>query len=109
MKEYINKKINRITIKDAYRKNSLDWFVCKCDCGNTFITRAMNVLNGYTKSCGCFRKETSKINAKRIGYLNRKELFCRICGKEHYAKGLCKNCYEKERLSNKNNTNYNYY
>lgn len=30
---------------------------CKCDCGNEITVRAKSLVNGMTKSCGCFRRE----------------------------------------------------
>ena len=34
---------------------------CKCDCGNIIIVKTANLINGNTKSCGCYQKEqTSK-------------------------------------------------
>ena len=40
-----------------------------------------------------------EINARRIGLKNRKyEEKCTYCGKdEHYAKGYCRNCYNRYR------------
>ena len=32
------------------------WF-CKCDCGNETIVKGSSLRNGYTKSCGCLKKE----------------------------------------------------
>lgn len=31
---------------------------CKCDCGNEKIIRVSNIVRGFTKSCGCFEKES---------------------------------------------------
>ena len=30
-------------------------WLCKCECGNTTITKGSSLRNGTTKSCGCFR------------------------------------------------------
>lgn len=96
---YINKRFGRLVIKNVVKENSFDYFICKCDCGKTIKIRAFNVLSGSTQSCGCFRKEICKENAKKMGIANRKEMYCRICGKKHYARGLCKYHYERDRIS----------
>lgn len=37
-------------------------WTCKCDCGNyTSVTRR-NLIKGYTISCGCYRRELSKVS-----------------------------------------------
>lgn len=33
---------------------------CKCDCGNYTIVKSCNLVNGYTKSCGCFKIQKNK-------------------------------------------------
>lgn len=38
----------------------LTW-LCKCDCGSDVIVRGSNLRNGNTKSCGCIRKERTKM------------------------------------------------
>lgn len=35
-------------------KNEVMW-LCKCDCGKKFITRARSLRSGETTSCGCLR------------------------------------------------------
>lgn len=30
---------------------------CRCDCGNETVVIGNNLKHGYTKSCGCLRKE----------------------------------------------------
>lgn len=37
---------------------------CKCQCGNTTVVRAADLLSGKVKSCGCLHAETSKENIK---------------------------------------------
>ena len=36
---------------------------CQCDCGTTIIVRADMLQNGYTKSCGCLRRDSAVMNA----------------------------------------------
>ena len=40
------------------------YWLCQCDCGNNKEVRASRLLQGYTKSCGCLAKETSKKNGR---------------------------------------------
>ena len=105
---YINKRFGRLIVKDTFRKDSFDWFVCKCDCGKEITTRANHVLSDRTKSCGCYHKELIKKHAHKMGLANRKEMYCKICGKLHYAKGLCKNHYERDRREHKFNEKESY-
>jgi hypothetical protein len=35
---------------------------CKCNCGSYVIVLSESLRNGKTKSCGCFRRETSAAN-----------------------------------------------
>lgn len=56
-KDYIGKKINKLTIIDVLRENKRTYFVTKCECGNRKTIRADSVLNGKIVSCGCYNKE----------------------------------------------------
>lgn len=58
------KRIERISRKDKER------WICKCECGAECIVEESALINGYTKSCGCYRKEITKklaINRKTKG------------------------------------------
>ena len=37
---------------------------CRCDCGAFTEVLAMNLRQNQTRSCGCLRRETSRINGK---------------------------------------------
>lgn len=57
IKEYISPK--------RKLKQSQEFYICKCDCGNECIVMKQSLLNNRTKSCGCFRRESfSKIITK---------------------------------------------
>jgi len=59
------RKFNRLTaIKrlERHDKNKKEYWICKCDCGVEKIVEESALINGYTKSCGCYRKETAKDN-----------------------------------------------
>lgn len=59
--EYLNsligKKFNMLTIISYKKKDKCNrnYFVCKCDCGNTTEIRANHLLNDNQYSCGCIR------------------------------------------------------
>lgn len=60
------KRFGRLTVVDRApndRRHHAMW-ECKCDCGNTTIIYAYNLVNGHTISCGCFaRKKNSDIHS----------------------------------------------
>lgn len=96
----IGKKFGHLTVL-TWNKRERVYYECKCDCGNITSKAANNVIHGYTTSCGCTRFNSEKRieNARKMGLNTRvHEEICDNCGKhEHYAKGLCRNCYERQR------------
>lgn len=40
---------------------------CRCDCGDITYVRSSDLINGHTKSCGCFKSKD--ISGKRFGQL----------------------------------------
>jgi len=60
-KNLTNKKFGRLTaLKLVGRDKSgkLLW-ECLCSCGNKTVVISSKLISGWTKSCGCFRKEKS--------------------------------------------------
>ena len=45
------------------------WYKCKCDCGNTKMARAIDLLAGRTKSCGCTKFPKKDLTGARFGQL----------------------------------------
>lgn len=46
---------------EAPKKDSREiWYLCRCLCGNTKITRGTSLRKGTTTSCGCLRKEITR-------------------------------------------------
>lgn len=60
----IGKKFNRLLVVEHYTDNRKTYFVCKCDCGNTKDIAASQVVNGYTKACGCIRNANSRTSTQ---------------------------------------------
>lgn len=46
---------------------------CLCECGNIKTFRAMDIVGGVTKSCGCLKKEVMEKRYKERSYLNKEE------------------------------------
>lgn len=58
-------KFGRLTVieraeNDKYGKTK---WLCQCDCGNYVIVLGCSLVNGSTKSCGCYNRE---VNANRL-------------------------------------------
>ena len=59
-------KYNKLTIIKRV-ENSDDnktQYLCKCDCGNTIIVRRRCLIEGHTKSCGCYITEKAQQRLK---------------------------------------------
>lgn len=60
-KDIIGQKFGRLTvikldhIKTTYRK--FYYYLCKCECGNEYVVIKGALLNGSTRSCGCYNNE----------------------------------------------------
>jgi hypothetical protein len=59
----------RPTIQRQHR--SVVW-ECLCDCGSTVFVRSSSLTGGFTKSCGCLKKEITKAIGSKYGPLNFK-------------------------------------
>lgn len=53
--KYIGAVYNYLTVIDVIRDNNCIMFVCKCKCGVVKQWPKSKVINGHTKSCGCYR------------------------------------------------------
>lgn len=49
-------------------------WLCKCDCGNEKVIKGQSLRDGYTKSCGCFDRETKGDRSKTHG-MSRSRLY----------------------------------
>lgn len=52
IKDVTGQKFNMLTAIRIAERKPLKW-ECKCDCGNTCLVRASNLLHNKQKSCGC--------------------------------------------------------
>lgn len=44
----------------SHTKNSLHYWLCRCDCGNTTTVLQGNLVYSRTKSCGCYHKKRAR-------------------------------------------------
>lgn len=57
IKDYLNKKYNRLTFIQQIDGGNPPKGLFKCDCGIEKIINCYAVFKGFTKSCGCWKKE----------------------------------------------------
>lgn len=61
MKDLSGQRFGRLVAVKPFGKNkygNILW-LCKCDCGNEHIVSSGKLVQGKSKSCGCYRKENS--------------------------------------------------
>ena len=71
-KDLTNQRFGRLTVhgrKWCNEKKRSFWY-CQCDCGNFTYVSSYDLVSRRTKSCGCFRKETTSANRKTHGMSN---------------------------------------
>ncbi len=54
-----DKKFNRWTVLSYSHSDQGSWWSCKCDCGTIRTIRQQGLIQGLSKSCGCFNREQS--------------------------------------------------
>jgi hypothetical protein len=61
-KSLIGRRFYRLTViapADPDKDGAKQW-LCKCDCGNEKVIHQQSLCRGSTKSCGCYKAETSR-------------------------------------------------
>jgi hypothetical protein len=67
-KDLTGQTFGRLTVLEFYDvKSKVSRWLCKCECGNSTITRGYNLTSGKAKSCGCMHRE----NVKAMGERNK--------------------------------------
>ena len=57
-----------LVIAFAGQQKSYALWECKCDCDNVVVVFSSNLRSGFTKSCGCLRREVSSVKAVTHGH-----------------------------------------
>lgn len=97
----IGQKFNKLTViseAGTTPPNNQRVWKCLCDCGNEVFVTTKNLRSGNTKSCGCLKKETSKLNGIKSGkhFSSKTRLY-------HIWRDMKARCY------NENHTHYDRY
>jgi hypothetical protein len=60
----VGQKFNKLTVVGyaGLGKHNKHYWICSCECGGSVKLNTSRITGGYTKSCGCLRKESMKIN-----------------------------------------------
>ena len=58
-------KFGKLTVVKSIYKDKKIYYSCKCDCGNETTVLGTSLINGNTKSCGCYQKEFSKTHGMK--------------------------------------------
>lgn len=56
-----------IVVSLAGRKRHTTYWKCLCDCGRELLVSREHLFDGHTKSCGCFRRETTSARSVTHG------------------------------------------
>ena len=84
--QMLGEKLGRLTVVSEGTKQG-SWN-CICECGNAVTNiDGKNLRRGFTRSCGCFRKEKVRSSKTRHG-MNRTRIYGIWCG-------MKKRCYNK--------------
>lgn len=88
IKNLIGLKFNRLTVIEyvSYSK-----YLCLCDCGNTIIVSSADLKSGHTKSCGCYKKESSQNNHLKKHGLSKERVY-------RIWKGMKSRCYNAQNI-----------
>lgn len=67
--DLIGKRFERLTVVEQLtertKSHKVQWR-CKCDCGKEIITITHSLMNGSTKSCGCYNRDMKREQFKRL-------------------------------------------
>lgn len=100
IENYINKKYNRLIIKSVIgevKGRCSTWLNCQCECGKMKVVRFDYLVNGRTKSCGCYRKDNARKQSKELEthHLSNTRLFT-------IHRQMKRRCYDKRVKDYKN-------
>ena len=103
MKDITGQKFTRLTVLRFYEKRgNFPFYECLCDCGKIKVVRGYDLLNGRTKSCGCWNYDRI---CKSTGEANFNKLF----GRYRRSARISKRAFELTKQEFKSITSRNCY
>ena len=101
-KDLKGKTFGRITVLESTKKRVKRKIVwrCLCECGNEVMVHTTNLTKGKVRSCGCLKKEKSRLNADFMRESENFKIFNELNSRE---KGTKLNSIKSTRKLNKNN------
>jgi hypothetical protein len=86
---FLGKRFGKLVVEKIVLLDKTRYFLCDCDCGNTKLIDARNVLRGLSTSCGCNRavdsarraitdRQVKKIIQLRAGGLSYRQIATRL-------------------------------
>lgn len=68
VKNLSGQRYGMVVVTDEYFiKNGRTYWICRCDCGNTFVRRSDIIKRSDVKSCGCYQKKRNKTSSLKHG------------------------------------------
>lgn len=53
-------RFGKLVVEQSFSKNHRGYSICRCDCGNRFVTRNDGLKSGETVSCGCYNRDRAR-------------------------------------------------
>ncbi|MGD9157184.1 MAG: hypothetical protein PVG39_02135 [Desulfobacteraceae bacterium] len=62
----VGNRFGRLVVRSYHHRNERRqaYYLCVCDCGKESIVKEDNLKRGYTKSCGCYRREFNSLKQR---------------------------------------------
>jgi len=71
---HVGKKFSHLTVLSQFKKNSIWYFSCQCDCGRKKTIKKSTILSRAVKSCGCLAEKCLRAKQEKTPlYLSRAE------------------------------------
>lgn len=95
-KDLKGQKINKLLVLEFFEnKNKRTYWKCLCDCGNIKEILGTHLVQGKTKSCGCYNSEKASQSCKNRTIIPNKRIM-------YIWQSMKQRCYKEDSISYKN-------